>query len=266
MEKDEENVPEPGQAHQTLKAIVRYEGTAFAGWQVQPGERTVQGSIEAALSKIANRPVSVHGASRTDAGVHALGQVCSWEWPEDADLARLRRSLCKMLGPDIRIETLEQASHGFHARKSAHSKRYAYVLHMARYPDPLLRRYAWTVPWNLDFGLLSALAGRVAGTHDFAGFQGGGSSVQDTTRTLFSVKLEQGLVVGPETCPGAWRITFHGDGFLYKMARNITGTLVEIARGHAPASRLEHVLGQPGPYHGHTAPPQGLFLLEVLYE
>jgi len=84
MEKDEENVPEPGQAHQTLKAIVRYEGTAFAGWQVQPGERTVQGSIEAALSKIANRPVSVHGASRTDAGVHALGQVCSWEWPPDA--------------------------------------------------------------------------------------------------------------------------------------------------------------------------------------
>ena len=249
-----------------MKAVVRYDGAAFAGWQVQPDERTVQGCIQEALSRIANRPVRIHGASRTDAGVHAFGQVCSWDWPGDADLAALQRSLCKMLGPDMRIESLETAPSGFHARKSAHSKRYAYVLHLARHADPFVCRHAWTVPWELDFGLMNQLTERIAGQHDFAGFQGGGSDVKETVRTLFSVNLEPGLVVGPREVPGTWRIDFHGDGFLYKMIRNLTGTMVDIARGHLPLSRMEEMLNGPGPYHGHTAPPQGLFLLEVLYD
>jgi tRNA pseudouridine38-40 synthase len=250
----------------SLKAVVRYYGAAFAGWQVQSNERTVQGVIEEALSQIASHPVRVHGASRTDAGVHALGQVCSWQWNADADVARLRRSLCKMLGPSVRIESLEWAPDNFHPRKSAHSKRYAYVLHLARRPDPFLCRYAWTVPWRLDMDLLREMAARVTGTHDFAGFQGGGSDVRNTVRTLFSVRLEEGVVVGPAACAGSWRLVFHGDGFLYKMIRNITGTLVEIARDHLPPSRLDELLAAPGPYHGFTAPPQGLFLVEVLYE
>lgn len=253
-------------AYPSLKAVVRYDGAAFAGWQVQSNGRTVQGAIEEALSQIAARPVRVHGASRTDAGVHALGQVCSWQWNADADVARLRRSLCKMLAPSVRIESLEWAPGNFHPRKSAHSKRYAYVLHLARRPDPFLCRYAWTVPWRLDLDLLREMAERVTGTHDFAGFQGGGSDVRNTVRTLFSVKLEEGVVVGPAACAGSWRLVFHGDGFLYKMIRNITGTLVEIARNHLPPSRLDEFLAVPGPYHGFTAPPQGLFLVEVLYE
>jgi len=249
----------------TLKAVVRYDGGAFAGWQVQPGERTVQGDIEAALSQIANRPVRIHGASRTDAGVHALGQVCSWEWPDAAGLSALRRSLCKMLGPDVRVETLEEAPHGFHARKSAHSKRYAYVLHLARYPDPFLCHYAWTIPWRLDLEVLEHLAERITGTHDFAAFQGGGSEIKNTIRTLFAVHLEPGTVVGPAAVADAWRLEFHGDGFLYKMIRNLTGTFVDIARGHLEVERLDEILAHPGPYHGHTAPPQGLFLREVQY-
>jgi tRNA pseudouridine38-40 synthase len=266
METHEELGTQSGLGYRALKAIVRYDGAAFAGWQVQPGERTVQGVMQGALSQIAGRTVRVHGASRTDAGVHALGQVCSWEWNADADLSRLRRSLCKMLGSDLRVEALDSAPEDFHARKSAHSKRYAYVLHMARYPDPFLCRYAWTIPWRLDLDLLGQLAKRLMGTHDFAGFQGGGSDVESTVRTLFSVKLVEGIVVGPAKCRDAWQLEFHGDGFLYKMVRNLTGTLVEIARGHLPEARLDEVLAEPGPYHGFTAPPQGLFLLEVLYE
>ncbi|MFO7975240.1 MAG: tRNA pseudouridine(38-40) synthase TruA [Candidatus Hydrogenedentota bacterium] len=266
METSEEASVEHGPPLHTLKAVVRYDGAAFAGWQVQPQERTVQGAIQGALSRIAGRPVRVHGASRTDAGVHALGQVCSWEWKSDADLSRLRRSLCKMLGPAVRIDTLERAARGFHARKSAHSKHYAYVLHRAPHPDPFLCRYAWTVPWRLDLDLAARMTERVTGTRDFAGFQGGGSDVRNTVRTLFSVKLEEGGVVGPATCPGTWRLEFHGDGFLYKMVRNLTGTIIEIARGHLPASRLDEMLEGSGPYQGFTAPPQGLFLLQVRYE
>lgn len=266
MTNDNEQLGESRAECVTLKAVVRYDGASFAGWQVQPAERTVQGCIEAALSRIANRPVRIHGASRTDAGVHALGQVCSWEWTADADLSRLRRSLCKMLGSDMRVEALDWAPGGFHARKSAHSKRYAYVLHLTPHPDPFLCRHAWSVPWNLDLGLLGALAKQLTGTHDFAGFQGGGSAVKYTVRTLFSVTLEEGPVVGLHSDPAVWRLEFHGDGFLYKMIRNLTGTLVDIARGHLPAARLEEILGLNGPYHGHTAPPHGLFLREVLYE
>ena len=266
MDIHQEQIEKSQAERQTLKAVVRYDGSKFTGWQVQPGERTVQGCIEEALSQIANRPVRIHGASRTDAGVHALGQVCSWEWTADADLSRLRRSLCKMLGSDMRVEALDWAPGGFHARKSAHSKRYAYVLHLTPHPDPFLCRHAWSVPWNLDLGLLGALAKQLTGTHYFSLFQLGGISVKYTVRTLFSVTLEEGPVVGLHSDPAVWRLEFHGDGFLYKMIRNLTGTLVDIARGHLPAARLEEILGLNGPYHGHTAPPHGLFLREVLYE
>lgn len=262
----DEPAPAPRPAWTTLKAVVRYDGAAYAGWQVQPGTHTAQGHLEAALSQIANRPVRIHGASRTDAGVHALAQVCSWQWPRDASLATLHRSLCRMLGPALRVESIEHAPDGFHARKSAHSKRYVYVLHLARHPDPFLARYAWTLPWEVDLALLDTLAARIAGTHDFAGFQGGGSDIRQTVRTLFSVRRRPGPVVGPPDLPGVWRLEFHGDGFLYKMIRNLVGTMVNIARGHLPPEHMDACLHLPGPYHGHTAPPGGLFLMEVVYE
>lgn len=264
-ETHEEAVPAPLPAYTTLKAVIRYDGATYAGWQVQPDETTVQGCIEAALSRLAKGPVRIHGASRTDAGVHAFGQVFSWQWPREASLRRLQRSLCKMLGPRLRIESIEPAPDGFHARKSAHSKRYAYVLHLTRHPDPFLHRYAWAIPWELDLALLDALAARITGTHDFAGFQCRGSSCGQTVRTLFSVSRRPGPIVGPQDLPGVWRLELHGDGFLYKMVRNLVGTLVYIARGNLPPEHLETLLHRPGPYHGYTAPPHGLFLKEVLY-
>ena len=249
----------------TLKGIVRYDGTGLAGWQVQPEQRTVQGDIEAALSRIASRPVRIHGASRTDAGVHALGQTFSFAWPECLPHDGLRRSLAAMLAPAIRVESVEPAPPGFHARKSAKGKRYAYALNLDREPDPFSARYAWCIPWSLDPEQIHDLAQDIVGEHDFAGYRCSGSDVETTVRSLYSVEVRRGGVVGPLDASGLWRIEFHGDGFLYKMVRNITGVLVDVARGRLAATRLAEGLRSSGPFQGHTAPAHGLTLVEVLY-
>ncbi len=248
-----------------LKVTVRYDGADFAGWQTQPGRRTVQGELEAALARIAQRPVRIHGAGRTDAGAHALGQVFSCDWPARGDLSRLRRSLCRMTGPGLRVEAVEPAPPAFHARKSAKSKRYAYALALASEPDPFSARHAWTVTPRLDLDRLAALLTRMEGRHDFAGFQASGAATETSVRTLYSVELMRGGVVAPLDSPDLWRIVFHGDGFLYKMVRNLVGAAVDIARGHLPPETLDARLAAPAPYHGHTAPAHGLTLLEVRY-
>lgn len=248
-----------------LKATVRYDGTGFAGWQVQPNARTIQGEIEGALSRIASQPVRIHGAGRTDAGVHALGQVFSCSWPKEPDTARLVRSLSGMLGPEIRIESIEVVPPEFNARYSAKSKRYAYAIALTSDPDPFSARYAWCVPWRVDIARLGQLAQSLAGEHDFAGFQCSGTHTHTTVRTLYSVEVLPGGIVGPCDAENLYRIEFRGNGFLYKMVRNITGVLVDIARGALPEQHLNDTLASPGPFHGHTAPAHGLVLMEVRY-
>lgn len=251
---------------QNYKAVVRYAGTPFSGWQVQPAERTVQGDLMAAMERIAGQPVPVHGASRTDAGVHALAQVCSFRWPKEVDPERLRRSLSAMLSPDIRIDTLEPAPEVFHARKSAKAKRYCYAFDTGREPDPFLAPYVWTAHRDTDVKLLREICGRLEGEHDFAGFESSRAAPKHSTvRTLYRVTLEEGGVMSHPSARDVWRLAYFGNGFLYKMVRNMTGTLMEIARGHLPQSRLEEALAAPGPYLGYTAPAHGLTLMEVLY-
>lgn len=248
-----------------LKCVVRYDGTNFAGWQTQPGQRTVQGTLETALSTIADRPIRIQGAGRTDAGVHALGQVFSCRWPGRQSPGQLRRSLSSMLGPEMRLESIEVVAGDFHAGYSAIGKRYAYALCSAKEPDPFSARYAWCVPWEIDWACLARAAQRVVGEHDFAGFRASGASSKTTLRTLYSVDLHQGGVVGPLQDDALWRVEFHGDGFLYKMVRNLVGTFVDIARGATSEERLDELFDSPGPFQGRTAPPHGLFLMEVLY-
>lgn len=249
-----------------IRAVVRYDGTPFHGWQVQPDRRTVQGDLMDALSRIANCPIQVHGTSRTDAGVHALGQVCSFQWPADRPWDHLERSLSQMLGPEIRVDNLEPAPEGFHARHSARGKRYAYTLSLDRRQDPFAARYAWTLPWKLDMSRLADLAQRLVGTHDFAGFQSAGSPAATTERTLHSITVHRGGVIGPVDSEFLWRIEYEGDAFLYRMVRNLTGTLVNVARGYLPETWLGERLAAPGPFKGLTAPGHGLVLLRVYYE
>lgn len=249
----------------TLKSVVRYDGTGFAGWQVQPDQRTVQEALETTLSTIAGETLRITGAGRTDAGVHALGQVYSCDWPEGVPWEGLQRSLSKMLGPEIRIESVEAVSKGFNALRSAVAKHYTYVLYDDLHPDPFSHRYAWSVPRGVDWEAVRRLSRAVVGTHDFAGFCASGSSVKTTVRTIHSVNLCEGPLIGPVGAGHYWRLEFHGEGFLYKMVRNLVGTLIEIGRGRTPESRLDELLHAPAPYHGFTAPAHGLFLVQVEY-
>ncbi len=249
----------------TLKGIVAYDGTSFCGWQRQHEHRTVQGEIEAALSRIANQPVAIQGAGRTDSGVHALGQVFSCVWPGTPP-DRLAHAVSKMLSPEIRIESIEYVAPGFNARFDATAKRYRYTLELSRNPHPLCARYAWQIPYEVDLTLLESLLPRLQGTHDFAGFQSAGAQERKTTvRTLFGVSLQRGGLVTPYGYDRLHTLEFHGDGFLYKMVRNLTGSLIEIARGRFSSEFIEEALASSGPFTGHCAPPHGLALARVYY-
>lgn len=248
-----------------LRGVARYDGVAFAGWQIQPDRPTVQGAIESALSRIARRPIRILGASRTDAGVHAYGQVFSFRWPAAQSWDRLALSVSQLQRPHLRIERIERAPAGFHATHDALGKRYAYTICMARALDPFLQGRAWSIPWRLDTRAVARLARRLEGTHDFAGFQSAGSPRPTTVRTLYSVRVLGGPACGPLDAQDTWRIEYVGDGFLYRMVRNLTGTLVDIARGYRSAEWLDECLASPGPFKGLCAPAEGLTLVRVYY-
>lgn len=248
-----------------LRMCVQYDGTDFAGWQVQPNAHTVQAAVEAALSTIAQRPIRVHAAGRTDAGVHALGQVAHLDWPAGLPHARLETALCRMLGSAVAVRGLTPVAPGFHARYDATGKVYAYTLNLSGRPHPLTARYAWTVRSALDPAQLEAVLPAFKGTHNFAGFQCAGTSVADTVRTITEVTLRPGALIGPPEPADHCVLTVAGSGFLYKMVRNIVGTVVDVARGALPPGAIDERLASAGPYPGYTAPAQGLALVSVQY-
>lgn len=251
--------------HTNIKAVLRYDGTDFSGWQIQPNARTVQEAIESVMSKISGEPIKIAGAGRTDAGVHALGQTFSCLWPDRIPLEKLQRSLNKLLEPEIRIESVEHVDDDFHASFSATGKRYAYALLSNQHPDPFSSRYAWNLGWRVSPAEVQEIAQIFVGEHDFAGFCCSGSEAETTVRTLHGISVHPGLIVGPMDDESGWHIEYHGEGFLYKMVRNLTGTLIDVARGHLPESTLAERLAAPAPYRGYTAPAKGLFMKEVLY-
>jgi len=249
-----------------LKCVVRYDGTDFSGWQEQDGFRTVQGELHKTLERIASQPVRIQGASRTDAGVHALGQVFNCAWPGPFP-ERLRHSLSQILAPEIRILEVGECAPDFNARYAARGKIYAYTLDIAKEADPFSARFAWNVPYQtLDLDLVRALLPKLVGTHDFAGFQSTGHSSKTTVRTITRAELLPGGLIGLRDNPDLFRIELEGNAFLYKMVRNITGTLIEIARGRFPADFFDACLKSTGPFLGHCAPAQGLCLVKIFYE
>ena len=248
----------------TLKGTVRYLGTNFAGWQAQDDQRTVQGEIEAALSRIASCPIRIQGAGRTDSGVHAMGQVFSCEWPRPIT-GNLRHALCRMLEPEIQISRLEPVNADFNARFSARAKRYCYTFNFSREMDPFSAPYTWQVPYKVDLDLIATLLPQLEGTHDFAGFQSTGCQMKTTVRTLYGVTMRQGGIVGPSESKDLWHVEFFGNGFLYKMVRNLSGTLIEIGRGRFDPDFISNALASGGPFRGHCAPAHGLVMKQVLY-
>jgi tRNA pseudouridine38-40 synthase len=249
----------------TLKITLAYDGTAYVGWQRQATGTSIQGLLEAAIARIeGGEAVTVTGAGRTDAGVHALGQVASVAVPSAASSIACDaylRALNASLPDDVRVRMVEEVSEDFHARFSARAKTYRYRLTRGGVASPFESRYTWHLTHPLDVSAMRAALDICRGEHDFAAFQSTGTPVRDTVRIMLAADLTE----APGD-PPLLVLQLTGTGFLRHMVRAITGTLVEIGRGRWPPAEMTAILasrdrGRAGP----TAPPQGLFLVSVDY-
>lgn len=245
-----------------FKLTLAYDGTEFVGWQRQANGRSVQALLEEALSRVEGAPVTVVGAGRTDAGVHALGQVASVTLKNGLAALVLRRALNATLPPDVRVVAVEQVSPDFNARFAVQSKTYRYRLVCGEFISPFDRRFAWHLPASLDVAEMQRAAPRLEGRHDFAAFRSAGSDVTTTERTVFSSQLT--LVKAAENEEIFYEVT--GDGFLRHMVRAVVGTLVEVGVGRLKADDLIEILASRDRHRaGPTAPAHGLFLVAVSY-
>ena len=256
----------------TLKLTVAYDGTRFVGWQRQADGDSIQGLLEAALARFEGGPVTVHGAGRTDAGVHALGQVASAVVTCAHDPAVLARGLNAQLPADVRVLSVADAPPGFHARFSARSKAYRYLLRTGPVAAPFERDYVWHVPGRLDLDRMRTAAAALLGTHDFSAFRSAGGHTRTTERTITRTDVR---VSHEPVAPGAGvacagplvAYDVEGDGFLRHMVRAIVGTLVDIGQGRREAGTMARLAqggarGDAGP----TAPARGLWLVRVDYD
>jgi tRNA pseudouridine38-40 synthase len=244
-----------------LKLTVSYDGTDYVGWQRQAEGISIQGLLEDALAPFEGKPVTVQGAGRTDAGVHALGQVASVRIAAAIDAATLGRALNAVLPIDVRIVSVEEEDAQFHARFSATGKTYEYRIVNAPFVSPFIHRYVSHVPPRLDFDAMRAATAMLRGRHDFAAFQSAGSDTPSSERTISGIDWIPG---SGADLPSILRIS--GDGFLRHMVRNIAGTLIEIGRGRWPPSEMAAILSSRDRSRaGTTAPAQGLFLVAVMY-
>ncbi len=248
----------------TFKITLAYDGTGLVGWQRQASGVSVQALLEDALRELADRDITVTGAGRTDAGVHALGQVAGFSLERKIDAAALKRALNARLPAAVRVMAAEEASPAFHARFGARAKSYRYRIWNAETITPFERAYAWHLPGEFDVERITAAARLLEGTHDFAAFQASGSSTKTTVRTVSSSHIIT-ADEGSTTPPILYEVT--GDGFLRHMVRTIVGTLVEIGRGRRPIEWIADVLAsRERARAGPTAPPEGLFLVSVEYD
>jgi tRNA pseudouridine38-40 synthase len=256
-----------------FKLTVAYDGGGFVGWQRQASGTSIQGLLEHALSELDQRQVVVVGAGRTDAGVHALGQVASFSLQRAIDDRTLVRALNARLPPAVRALTAEQVPDSFHARIGARAKTYRYRLWNSDVLSPFERAYVWHLPGPaLDLAAMATAARLVEGCHDFASFQSVGTELRSTERTMFSSRLVDTFESGRRSRDGesdAALVTYEvrGDGFLRHMVRALVGTLVEVGRGRHSAAWVADVLAaRDRGIAGPTAPAEGLFLVGVEYD
>jgi tRNA pseudouridine38-40 synthase len=243
----------------TLKITLAYDGTRFVGWQRQAQGESIQGLLEDAFAQFEGAPVTVYGAGRTDAGVHAVGQVASARVGFEHDVRTLTRALNAHLPPDVRIVSVEDAEDGFHARFNASGKTYRYQIRNTAVADPFDRAYVWHLPEPLSLAAMTSAAGLLVGTHDFSAFRSVGSAISSTVRTVTRSEWRNNA--------GLLTYEISGDGFLRHMVRAIVGTLVEIGRGWRQPQEISALLtGATRADAGATAPALGLFLVSVDYD
>lgn len=243
----------------TIKMVIAYDGGNYNGWQLQKAEPTIQGVIEEALGKILNQQTRVVGSGRTDTGVHALNQVAHFITSSVMDLGILHRGLNSLLPPDVVIKEMTEVPGDFHARYSARSRIYRYLIWNNHIRSPFYQRFSWQVVQQLDMHAMREAARCLLGSHDFSSFQGTGSICRSPEREVMRFII-QGRA-------GRWIITtIEANSFLRHMVRNIVGTLIEVGKGSMSAEEFKAILeARDRSCAGVTAPPQGLFLKEVKY-
>ncbi len=241
------------------KMVLAYEGTAYSGWQVQPHACSVQGSVEKALHRILQSPIRIVGAGRTDAGVHAAGQVAHFDCDQVIENRKILYALSSLLPPDIRVMTIQEVPDSFHAQQGAIKKWYRYRLWQETCLSPFVRHFVTHITTPLSMDNLDRAARILEGKHDFTSFANIGTVLPHRVRTLYSIRRSP--------APGGFYLDFEGDGFLYKMVRNLVGFLLEVGRG------IRHVEEIPDIFEkrdrrcvGAAAPASGLCLMAVFYE
>lgn len=241
-----------------LRLDLCYDGTRYRGWQRLPGrEDTIQGKLETALSRILEEPIEVSGSGRTDAGVHARGQVASFHCESAMSCGELLEKLRRYLPEDIGIYSCKDVSPRFHARLNAKEKTYCYRIWNSEMPCVFERRYVTVLPERLDVEAMERAAALLTGEHDFSAFCGNAKMKKSTVRYLRSVTITR---EGEEL-----RLRYTGNGFLQGMVRILTGTLIEVGRGQRTPESIPALFGGKRAEAGFLAPAQGLCLEEVLY-
>lgn len=243
-----------------LKLTLEYDGSEFCGWQKQTGSglRTVQGVLEEALWRLTGERIATCGAGRTDAGVHALGQVVSFATSATIPASRFPAALNGLLPPDVVVKGCEEVDASFHARYSAVAKEYRYLIWNERLPSALWRRYSHHVNLPLDEAAMQDAARHLQGRHDFTAFSATGSSARTAVRNVISLDVAR---------HGSWIvIAVMADGFLYKMVRLMAGTLVAVGLGkYRPRDVLDILESRARGKGGPALPPQGLYLVRIYY-
>lgn len=244
--------------NRTFRLTIKYDGTRYAGWQVQPGQKTIQGMLEEALKIILNESCHLTGAGRTDAGVHALGQVAHFKTLSKIPVSNLKMALNSILPKDISIVEVFEAHPDFHARKQALAKRYIYRIFRGQTRDPFQWPYTWFLPDKLDIDMMKVCIPILRGEHDFSAFSVVKNDHMSGIRKLIKVEMDQK--------ENQLLFEFLGNGFLRKQIRRMVGTLIDVGRGRFIPDQFNLILLSRDPTQaGPTAPPQGLFLVKVYY-
>ena len=240
-----------------IKITIQYNGKNYCGWQKQNNSPGIQGTIEKAIFDITREEVKITGSGRTDAGVHALGQVANFKINSQIPVDRIPNALNAKLPKDISIVKAEEVDEDFHSRYSAKKKTYRYQIYNSLYRSPIYADISYPVKYDLDIDKMKKEAKSLIGTYDFKGFMSSGSSVTDTVRTIYNIEVSKSedLII----------IEIEGNGFLYNMVRIIAGTLVDIGRGRITENMSTIIKSKSRSMAGHTAPAHGLFLKKVDY-
>ncbi|MDG2467681.1 MAG: tRNA pseudouridine(38-40) synthase TruA [Pirellulaceae bacterium] len=245
-----------------LKMTVAYRGTHYCGWQIQNGQNSIQQELESAFRTVTGETVRMTASGRTDSGVHALGQVVSTAIRSEMECHQLLRALNGNTPFDISVLKVEEAVPRFHAIRDATKKSYRYRIQSGPVSDPIDQDFLWYVPFSLDVAAMQSGCEYLVGEHDFVCFQASGGATKSTIRTVFQCQIRE-AVSSPFR---KLELDIEGSGFLYNMVRIIAGSLVEIGKGkRQPDWIAEIIQSKDRTKAGPTAPPQGLFLMNVDY-